>query len=98
MNRKACLGIWAIDDRCTGRLAKVDMAAYKISMEMCFKDVFDLRIPFFRQFQIGINIPERIYNSCFTITFNVIGSFAQAPGIQLLDKHMQGIYSANLLE
>ena len=60
---------------------QIYMAAYKISMKMCFKNIFDTGISFFGQLNIFFNIPQGINNGNFAFTFNIISCFTQAAGI-----------------
>src|SRR5829696_7461049 len=87
MHGKFCYGIWPIHDRGTGNIAKINMTAYKISMEMGFKNVLDLCLAFIGKMKVFIYVTKRINNCCFAITFNIVSSFAKTTGIQLFYIH-----------
>src|SRR4051812_23200726 len=71
------------------------MAAYKISMKMCFKNIFNGSISFPGKLHVGFNISKRVNNGCFSIAFNKISSFTETPGVQLLYIHLKNLYKDN---
>ena len=81
MDRKAGNSARAENNWGPGLFCKVKVPAYEIRMKVGLEDVFDLCVPFFRQFQIHINIPQRIDNRHFTIAFDIVGGLAQTTGI-----------------
>src|SRR5690349_15377402 len=76
MHIKVRFGFWPINNSSTGSLGKVQMAADKVCMKMCFKNIFYGRLSFGGQLQVSINIPQRVYYGCLSIAFNIISSFA----------------------
>src|ERR1700730_16457482 len=68
-NRSAC---------CFG---KIQMTTYKIRMKMSFEYIGNGCAPLPGQLDIGVNIPQRVYDGSFSLAFNIVGSFAQATGI-----------------
>ena len=65
MNIEAGLGFRSIDNRCSSRLCKVDMSAYKISMKMRLENIFDLCFTLRRKTEVRKIIPDRIDNGRF---------------------------------
>src|SRR5687768_14642883 len=92
MHWKFCYSIWPIHDRGACNISKINMPAYKISMEMGFKNVFDLCFALIGKMKIFIDVTERVNNCCFAITLNIISSFAKATGIQLFYIHYLTIW------
>ena len=56
MYRKFCFSIWSINDRRPCYFTKIDMATDKISMKMCFKNIFDLCFAFIGKMKVFIYI------------------------------------------
>ena len=73
-----CCRIRSVDDRGAGFLAQVDMAAYNISMKMCFENILDAGLSFGSHADVFIGIPEGVDDGCFSFTFDVVRCFAQA--------------------
>jgi len=87
VNGETGFRIRTIDDRCAGYFCQVKMPAHKIGMEMSFENVFDLRLAFFCQLEVGIDVPERVYNCRLSFAVDIISRFTEATGIQLLNEH-----------
>ena len=51
-----CVGFRAINDRCPGRFAKVNMTADKIGVEMSFENIFYRCLSFIGQVKIYLNV------------------------------------------
>src|SRR5580658_4488033 len=81
MNRKICLCMRTIDDGCTRNLGQVQMTAYKIRVKMRFKNVLDGCLSLLRKIQVYIHITQRIDDSRFAITFDIIRCLTQASSI-----------------
>ena len=60
----------------TGFSREFEVAAYKISVKMGFKNIFDGRIPFCGQVNIGLYVPNWVDDRCFAIILNIIRGFA----------------------
>src|SRR4030095_13152734 len=81
VNRKFCLCSRSVYYGSTSCFTQIEMSAYKVSMKMSFEDIPDGSISFCSQFKVFINIPQRIYDGCFPVTFKIISRFAKTPGV-----------------
>src|SRR6202035_5719347 len=73
--------IRTIYNRSASYFGEIQMTTHKIRMKMSFENIGDGCAPLLCQFEVGINIPQRVYDSSFSLAFNIIGSFAQTTGI-----------------
>ena len=78
MNIKICFCFGSIYYGCTGSFSKINMTAYKVSMKMRFKNIFNRGFSFSCQIKINFYITQRINNSSLAITFHIISGFTEA--------------------
>src|SRR5690242_4493652 len=90
MNGEAGAGAGPVDDGGAGFLRQVEVAGDKISMKMCFEDIFYRSLPFTGQIGIGSRIPQRVDDCRFPFGFDIVGGLGQTACIQLFDKHDEG--------
>src|SRR5437879_1176002 len=91
MDRKIRFGLGAIYDGGPGGFGKVQVPAYKVGMKMGLENISDRCLSLLCQLEICLDITQWINNGGFSVAFDIIGGFAQAPGIQLLNKHNPSI-------
>ncbi len=87
VNGKMGFGMGAVDDRRTRGLGQIQVTAYKIRMLMGLQDIADLCLTFLRKLEVNIDITQRVDDSGFSATLDIIGCFTQASGIQLFNEH-----------
>lgn len=81
------LGVRTINDLRAGGFGQVEVARYKVGMEMRFEYIFDFRTTFFGTLEVGTNFAERIYHHSLTRRFDEISAMGQTTRINLLNVH-----------
>ena len=66
---------------------QVQVSTDEIGVEVCFEDIFDLRVVALGAIEVRLNFSQRVKDRRFTITLDIIGRVGQASGIYLLYIH-----------
>ena len=94
---------WSIDDWSSCLRRKRQVTTHKISVEVCFKNVFDLGIILFSNVNVWLYFAKWIDDRNFSIRLNVISPLSKTTGVNLFYFHIITItklfqfYRANLL-
>src|SRR5581483_6532150 len=85
--RKARASIFTYVDLCPSPLSQLTMSRNEIRVEVRLEDVFDLRPPLLRRFQVNLDIPLRINHKGLPLRGNQVRSMRQTAEVKLFEVH-----------